>query len=69
MVRACEADVGGRAGWADRSYPQGDALRSARSAAAAVQVRPLLDQGLSGLDLANALRGLRVAAIRDARPA
>ena len=69
MLLACEADFRGRAGWADRSYPQGDALRSARSAAAAVQVRPLLDQGLSGLDLANALRGLRVAAIRDARPA
>ena len=69
MLLACEADFRGRAGWADRPYPQGDALRSARTAAAAVQARPLVDQGLSGLTLASALRGLRVAAIRGARPA
>lgn len=69
MLLACEADFRGRSGWADRPYPQGDVLRLARTAAAAVQARPLLDQGLSGLTLASALRQLRVAAIREARPA
>ncbi len=66
LLLACEADFRGRPGWEDRPYPQADALRSALAAAVAVQARPLVQQGLSGPDLARALRDLRVAAIRAA---
>jgi tRNA nucleotidyltransferase (CCA-adding enzyme) len=69
LLLACEADFRGRPGWEDRPYPQADALRTARSAAAAVAAQPLAQQGLAGPDLAQALRELRVAAIRAARPA
>jgi len=66
---ACEADARGRAGLEARAYPQADFLRQIHRAAASVSVRPLLEQGLTGLALAEALRQERLAAITEARQA
>lgn len=67
LLLACEADFRGRQGWEDRPYPQAEALRAARSAAAAVEARALVEQGLAGPALAGVLRDLRREAIRAAR--
>ena len=64
---ACEADARGRLGLEHRDYPQADFMRRIHRAAAGVQARPLLAQGLTGLALAEALRGERLAAIAEAR--
>jgi tRNA nucleotidyltransferase (CCA-adding enzyme) len=66
---ACEADARGRLGLEEREYPQADLLRQVRQAAASVPTRPLLDQGLTGLALAEALQRERLAAIAEARRA
>ncbi len=65
MLEACFIDATGRAGLEDRDYPQAAALRRARDIAAAVVIRPLLDQGLQGRELSAALHQARVNAIRD----
>jgi hypothetical protein len=44
-------------------------LHQVRQAAASVPTRPLLDQGLTGLVLAEALQRERLAAIAEARQA
>ena len=67
FLLACEADARGRLGLENRDYPQADLLRRVHQAAAAVQARPLVQQGLSGLALAEALRRERLAAITEVR--
>ncbi|QQS55871.1 MAG: multifunctional CCA addition/repair protein [Candidatus Competibacteraceae bacterium] len=67
FLLACEADARGRLGLENRDYPQADLLRRVYQAAAAVPARPLVQQGLSGLALAEALRLERLAAITEAR--
>ncbi len=42
-------------------------MRQVHAAAASVQARPLVEQGLTGLALAEALRRQRLAAIAEAR--
>lgn len=69
FLLACEADARGRLGLENRHYPQADLLRQVHQAAAGVQARPLVQQGLSGLALAEALRQERLAAITEARRA
>ncbi len=64
---ACEADARGRLGLENRDYPQVDLMRRIHQAAASVRARPLLEQGLSGLALAEALQRDRLAAITEAR--
>ena len=64
---ACEADARGRLGLENRAYPQADFMRRVYRAAAGVQARPWLDQGLTGLALAEALRRERLAAITETR--
>lgn len=66
---ACEADVRGRLGLENRDYPQATLMRQAHAAAAGVQARRLVEQGLTGLALAEALRQKRLAAITEARRA
>lgn len=64
FLTACEADWRGRAGLEDRPYPQADLFRRARTAAAEVDAHSLVDAGLKGAAIANALRERRIAAIR-----
>ena len=64
---ACEADARGRQGLEDRDYPQAAWMQQAYQAAAQVPARPLVEQGLTGPALADALRIKRLAAIVAAR--
>lgn len=66
FLLACEADSRGRPGFEDRDYPQLAILRAAQAAAAGVDVKPLLAQGLKGPKIAEALRQARIRAIREA---
>ena len=63
FLLACEADARGRAGLESRAYPQAEKLRTAQRAVAAVAVKPLVEQGLKGDALKNAIRQLRLKAI------
>lgn len=62
---ACEADHRGRLGLADRPYPQKQRLLAALDAAKSVNARALLDCGLSGVALGEALRKERIRAIAE----
>jgi tRNA nucleotidyltransferase (CCA-adding enzyme) len=64
---ACEADARGRQGLEAQGYPQAILMQEVYQAAAAVSARPLVEQGLTGLVLAEALRRERLAAITEAR--
>ncbi len=64
---ACEADARGRLGLESRIYAQADFMRRVRQTAASVSARPLLDRGLTGLALAEALQRDRLAAVTEAR--
>ncbi|MFJ4344509.1 multifunctional CCA addition/repair protein [Pseudomonas sp. NPDC089401] len=48
----------------DASYPQADYLRGAAAAARAVDVKPLVDAGLTGQALGEALKGERLKALQ-----
>lgn len=63
FVRACEADKRGRAGLEDRPYPQADHLRQAFKAAKEVSARPLVEKGLVGEKLGEAIRAARIRQI------
>ena len=67
FLTACEADARGRLGLADRAYPQADFMRQAQQVALSVRARPLLEQGLSGATLAEALSQARLLAISEFR--
>lgn len=64
---ACEADARGRLGLEDRAYRQAALMRQIHQAAASVRARSLIERGLTGLALAEALRLERLAAITEAR--
>lgn len=64
FLLACEADYRGRSGCENKPYPQADIFRSAKQAATAVELQPLLDAGLQGSVLADALYHERVGAIK-----
>jgi tRNA nucleotidyltransferase (CCA-adding enzyme) len=68
FLLACEADLKGRTGLEDAPYPQAALLRRALAAAAAVDPKPLVESGLGGEQLRNALRALRAEAIAAACP-
>jgi tRNA nucleotidyltransferase (CCA-adding enzyme) len=61
---ACEADYRGRAGMAERPYPQAEYLRAARAAAAAVSLPESERATVSGAEIGRRLRALRVSAVK-----
>lgn len=63
FIQACEMDARGRQGQERRNYPQADYLRGAAAAARAVAVQPLLEQGLAGAALGEALKRERLRAL------
>jgi tRNA nucleotidyltransferase (CCA-adding enzyme) len=63
FLLACECDARGRLGLEDRSYPQPDYLREARSAAAAAVLTEEERQGLTGQAIGERLRRKRLDAI------
>lgn len=64
---ACEADARGRQGQEDRNYPQTAWMQRVYQAAVQVSAQPLVERGLTGLALAEALQNERLAAIVAAR--
>jgi len=66
FLLACEIDARGRTGLEDRDYPQAKRLRLAYRAAAGVDARPLVEQGLKGAELGEALRQAQLRAIKQA---
>lgn len=66
LTQVCEADAHGRLGFENRAYPQGELAHMALQAAAAIDARHLVDKGLRGPAVGDALRRERLAAIRRA---
>ena len=64
FVAASEMDSRGRLGFEDRLYPQADYLRRAAEVVRAVSVAPLLEQGLQGAELGQALNEERLRALQ-----
>ena len=64
FIAACEMDARGRHGFEERDYPQADYLRGAAQAARAVSVQPLLEKGLKGQELGEALKSARLDALK-----
>ena len=63
LALACEADKRGRSGRESDAYPQAAALLAMHAAALAVRAGDLLEQGLQGPKLGEALRRKRIEAI------
>lgn len=63
FLKVCEADKRGRAGLAERGYPQGDYLRAALAAAQAVAAADLVRPGLDGPAIARRLHRARTEAV------
>lgn len=63
FLLACEADARGRAGFEDRDYPQADYFRKALALAGGIDTASLVDQGLKGGAMAEAIRSLRIVAL------
>ncbi|MCY1403098.1 Multifunctional CCA protein [compost metagenome] len=64
FIAACEMDACGRPGPEDRSYPQAEYLRGAAQAAREVAVQPLIEKGITGKALGEALKGERLKALQ-----
>ncbi len=69
FLLACEADMRGRAGFADRAYPQGEYLRAALSLAQSVELGADERAGLDGAAIGARLRQKRLDALQALRPA
>lgn len=65
FLLACEADHRGRAGLEDRPYPQAELLRKCFQTTAAISAADLASGPLTGRAIGEAIRRLRVAAVRD----
>ena len=63
FLAACEADKRGRLGHEQDEYPQAAYLREARAVSAAVDAGALVEQGLSGPAIGNAMEAARIKAI------
>ncbi|HUO80810.1 MAG TPA: multifunctional CCA addition/repair protein [Steroidobacteraceae bacterium] len=69
FLLACEADLRGRAGFAERAYPQGEYLRAAHAAAQAVELGAAERAGLDGAAIGARLREKRLQALAALRAA
>jgi len=63
FLQACEADARGRRGREEHDYPQSSYLRQVLDVVVSVPAAPLVDRGLSGSELAAALRDSRIRTI------
>jgi tRNA nucleotidyltransferase (CCA-adding enzyme) len=67
FLLACEADARGRTGLEERPYPQSEFMRGAAQAGAAADTAAILNSGLNGPEIGEAIRRLRIEAISDFR--
>jgi tRNA nucleotidyltransferase (CCA-adding enzyme) len=65
FIAACEADAKGRTGLENEPYPQGDLLRRSLRSAATVTADAVTNRQLTGKAFGDALKALRVDAIRQ----
>lgn len=65
FLLACEADAKGRTGFEQNPYPQAEIFRLAAKAAACVDTSAILNSGLQGAKIGEAIRRLRVKAVAD----
>ena len=63
---ACEADAKGRTGKENDDYPQAEYFKSLQLAASTVDTKSLVEEGMKGEQIAQALREKRLNAIRKA---
>jgi len=68
FLLACEADAKGRTGLEHVAYPQADFIKRAAIAAANVDTRDILQSGLKGEKIGEAIRRLRIQAVADIAP-
>lgn len=69
ILLACEADYRGRTGFEERPYPQADYVRRAHARCLDIQARELVEQGLKGQAITQALRRLRIEALTELKQA
>ena len=67
FLAASEMDARGRLGLERQPYPQADYLRAAAAVARSVAVQPLLEQGIKGAELGEALKRERLEALKAFR--
>jgi tRNA nucleotidyltransferase (CCA-adding enzyme) len=65
FLLACEADAKGRTGLETRPYPQADFMRGAAKAAASVDTTAIIESGLQGPKIGDAIRRLRIKAVAE----
>jgi tRNA nucleotidyltransferase (CCA-adding enzyme) len=65
FILACEADARGRLGFENTLYPQADFLKKAAKYAANVDSIDVLNRGLKGKQIGEAIRRLRVTAVNE----
>ena len=65
FLLACEADARGRTGFEHVPYPQSERFRLAAKAAASVDTSAVVNSGLQGAKIGEAIRRLRVKAVAD----
>ncbi|MBF0462616.1 MAG: multifunctional CCA addition/repair protein [Magnetococcales bacterium] len=64
FLLACQADATGRLGMTERPYPQADLLRRCRLACLAIEVAPLVQAGLQGARIGEAIHRERLHRVR-----
>ena len=69
LATVCEADKRGRGGQEAADYPQGRALVDLHRAALRVSARDVVREGMTGVQIGEALQAARVAAVRERRRA
>ncbi len=67
FAAACEADARGRGGMLESTYPQREILLGCAVAAKNVDIKGLVDKGLSGPQLAKAIEAARISAVAQRR--
>jgi len=65
FLLACEADAKGRTGFEHAPYPQAEMIKLAAKAAASVDTSAILNSGLQGAKIGEAIRRLRIKAVAD----
>ncbi|MGH8645571.1 MAG: HD domain-containing protein, partial [Gammaproteobacteria bacterium] len=66
FLLACQADAQGRKGLEDKPYPQGPRFLDVLDAASRVDAQKLVEKGLEGSQIAEAIDSLRLQAITEA---
>ena len=65
FLLACEADAKGRTGKENDPYPQAEYFKSLQLAASGVDTKSLVEEGMEGEQIAQALRTKRLSAIKE----